>query len=332
LRQRIAIVIGLLVSVVFVFLAFRGLHPEAFLDSLASVNVPIVVFAMALYFVAVALISWRWQFLLKPVRMISIPQLMQLVSVCYMGNNVYPLRAGEVLRVFLLRQDYQVPIVRSSTVTVVERVFDGIVMLTFILVGIISNQVQNEQILRIAQLASPFFVLGLVVFFGFALFPEPAETLIQRVARILPERLQKIVLHLSHEVLSGLASLKSPVQLFGAVFASYASWMVEALVYWVVMSAFGFDLPYTVALLVVGTVNLAGLIPASPGQIGVYEFFVGLVLSLFAIEESQALAYAIVVHITIWLPVTVVGFVVLARRGLSVNQIRSDAKIVEPTA
>jgi glycosyltransferase 2 family protein len=252
--------------------------------------------------------------------------------VCYMGNNVYPLRAGEVLRVFLLRQDYQVPIVRSSTVTVVERVFDGIVMLTFILVGIISNQVQNEQILRIAQFASPFFVLGLVVFFGFALFPAPAEALIQRIAGILPERLQKIVLHLSHEVLSGLASLKSPVQLFGAVFASYMSWMVEALVYWVVMSAFGFDLPYTVALLVVGTVNLAGLIPASPGQIGVYEFFVGLVLSLFAIEESRALAYAIVVHITIWLPVTVVGFVVLARRGLSVNQIRSDAKIVEPTA
>ncbi len=44
--------------------------------------------------------------------------------------------------------------------------------------------------------------------------------------------------------------------------------------------------------LVVGVVNLAGLIPASPGQLGVYEFFASTVVIAVGIGEVQALAYA----------------------------------------
>ena len=77
-----------------------------------------------------------------------------------------------------------------------------------------------------------------------------------------------------------------------------------------------------VALLVVGTVNLAGLIPASPGQVGVYEFFASTVLMAAGIQQETALAYAIVVHIVIWLPVTIVGFLSLARMGLGVNAVQ----------
>lgn len=72
-------------------------------------------------------------------------------------------------------------------------------------------------------------------------------------------------------------------------------------------------------LLTVGVVNLAGLIPASPGQIGVFEFFVSLVLIAVAVPDTVAHAYALVVHVVIWLPVTLVGFFFLVRQGFGLG-------------
>ena len=328
-RQHIGILLGVIVSVIFLVLAFRGLRPEALFASLANVNALLVLLATVVYFCAVTLISWRWQFLLTPVRRIPLFRLIQLVCIGYMGNNIYPLRAGEALRIFLLKRDEGVPVFRSTTVTIVERIFDGIVMLTFILVGVTTTDIQSDVVQTVAQVTTPIFAFGLIVFFTFALFPKQALKFVERVTVILPMRLQTIVNHLAAEVLSGLAALQNIGQLLGAIFASYASWMVEALIYWLVMMAFGFDLPYTAALLVVGTVNLAGLIPASPGQIGVYEFFASSAMVGFGITQDRALSYAIVVHIVIWLPVTLVGFAFLVRRGLGWGALATSGTLKE---
>ena len=87
--------------------------------------------------------------------------------------------------------------------------------------------------------------------------------------------------------------------------------------YWIVSFAFNLHIPYTAALLVVGVVNLAGLIPASPGGFGVYEFFGVLALGAIGVDKTQATAFILVNHLVIWLPVTLVGFFILFRRGLN---------------
>jgi hypothetical protein len=46
------------------------------------------------------------------------------------------------------------------------------------------------------------------------------------------------------------------------------------------------------------------------------------VLTLAGITEDKALAYALVVHVVIWLPVTLAGFALLARMGLGFNAVR----------
>lgn len=330
-RQRLAIGFGILVSIVFLVLAFRGLRPEVFFDSLRDVHPLMVLGGALVYFGALALITWRWQFLLTPIKHITLPRLFQLVSIGYMGNNIYPLRAGEALRIVLLYRDEQVPVFRSTTITVVERIFDGIVMLTFILIGVRSNQLQNDLINGVISIALPLFVVGLIGFVGVALLPDVARRVRDVLLTPFPMVFKRLLVHISDEVLSALASLNSPTRLFQALFVSYASWMVEALVYWIVMAAFGFDLGYTAALLVVGTVNLAGLIPASPGQIGVYEYFASSVLMAFGIAQERALSYALVVHLTIWLPVTLAGFVFLVRRGMGWNDV-ARAQMVENEA
>jgi glycosyltransferase 2 family protein len=324
-KNRFIVLIGILISIVFLFFAFQGLQPEAFIGSLSDVNPLLLIVAAASYFFAVTVIAWRWQFLLRAVKFVPLLPLTQIVAVGYMGNNVYPLRAGEALRIFLLKRNHEMPVAGAATTVIVERVFDGIVMLSFILIGLLLVDVQSEQIQLVASVATPIFLIAVIIFFTLAAFPKLLNALVERIALFLPERIAKTVLSLSSEILTGLSGLRSPIFLAGAILTSYATWAIEAGVYWIVMWAFGLEFGYPVALLVVGTVNLAGLIPASPGQIGVYEFFASAVMTAVGVAQDTALAYAIVVHIVIWLPVTLVGFVFLMRYGLGWRDI-SKAK------
>jgi len=273
------------------------------------------------YFIGVTLISLRWQFLLRSIKPVSLRALIPLVTIGYMGNNVYPFRSGEILRVLLLQRNYQVPVTRAATTVVVERVFDGIVMLTFIVVSLLFVDIQAVEIKRVATVAAPIFLTAVVVFFVLAARPNVLRRLLHVLGHVLPGRIHKIMTRLADEVIGGLQALRSPADLAGAVVFSFASWMVEASVYWIVSFAFGLGVSYPVMLLTVGVVNLAGLIPASPGQIGVFEFFVSLVLIAVRVPDAEAHAYALVVHVVIWLPVTLVGFFFLARQGLGWGDI-----------
>lgn len=319
--QRLLVILGLLISVVFLWLAFRDLQPGAVIDELGRINLAWLAAGALVYFLAVLVITRRWGFLLAGVQRVRTLALFPLVCIGYMGNNVYPFRSGEALRVFLLRRDHGVPIVKGAVTVAVERVFDGIVMLSFILVALLFSGVVSEDVANVLSVAAPVVIAALLVFFVLAARPDWLKGMVEIVQTLLPERLGGLVRGASEDIIHGLEALRSPVQLLGAVFTSYLTWMIEAGVYWMVGQAFDLDMGYTLALLVVGTVNLAALLPTSPGQIGVFEFFASAVLVAAGIEEAVALSYAIVVHVTIWLPVTLVGFFFLVREGLNLRAV-----------
>jgi glycosyltransferase 2 family protein len=79
------------------------------------------------------------------------------VVIGYMGNNIYPFRAGEVLRAYVLRRREQVPMSGSLATVIVERVFDGLVMLMFVFAALPLAPLPSSEIHRWSFLpASPF--------------------------------------------------------------------------------------------------------------------------------------------------------------------------------
>ena len=270
--------------------------------------------------------------MLRATKFVPLAKLFRLVTITYMGNNVYPLRSGEVLRVVLLQREEQVPVASGGTVVVAERIFDGIVMLTFVIVALALLNVASTDLRQVALFTAPFFVAALAVFFILALKPNILRRLVALISRVLPGRFGDLTLRLGEGVIDGLKGLRTPADLAGTVIFSYGSWMLEASTYWIVAQAFSLPVSYTAMLLVVGVVNLAGLIPASPGQFGVYEYFVVLALSAIGIDKAQATAFALTVHLMIWLPVTLVGFYFLIRRGLGLGAVRHADQLEKEVA
>ena len=326
-KRRLGFLAGMIISAGFLFLAFRGLQPEQFWSSLSDINLPILAAATLVYFLAVAVIAWRWQILLHSVKHISLAALFQLVAIGYMGNNVYPLRAGDGLRIVLLRRKHQVALLSATTIIAVEHLFNGTTMIVFIFLGLAGIELEAPALDAILKLVMP--LVGLAVLAALVVTAKP--TLLRRIAqqasRILPRALAETALRLSEDILAGLEGLRSPRHFLGALLVSFLTWGLEAGVYWLILRAFALEFDYTVALLMVGAVNLAGIIPASPGQVGVYEFFIITILTALGVDTAQATAYAVVTHLVIWLPVTVAGFIFLARQGMGWADIRRAGEL-----
>ncbi len=74
--------------------------------------------------------------MLRPLKPIPLPRLFPVVCIGYFGNNVYPLRAGEVIRSYILRQREGIPITSSLATVFIERIFDSLIMLLFIFLAL----------------------------------------------------------------------------------------------------------------------------------------------------------------------------------------------------
>lgn len=323
-RRQLFFVLSLLISAAFLFLAFRGLNPAAVWDSIRSAQFGWLLIGFMISFAVRIVITRRWKFLIDGIQPVPYSRLYELVNIGYMGNNIYPFRAGEVLRCVLLRQSHRVPLAQSGVSILVERAFDGIVMVTFVLVGLITLNIDSEILQRGAVITGIWFFAATLMFFFLALRPALFRRVAGWVAGRLPESIGKRISGLVEDIISGVVGLRSPRDLIGAVLTSYLAWMIEAGAYLAVAIAMNkAEVPvnYVLMLIAVGAVNLGQIIPSSPGGLGIFEFFASTVLIAFGAPEADALAYALLVHVIIWLPPTLHGFYALGRQGLKLSAV-----------
>jgi uncharacterized protein (TIRG00374 family) len=96
--------LGALISIVFIWLALRGLRLEEFWNSVRQANYIWLLPGIGVYFVGVWVRAWRWHYLLGPIKKIPTETMFPITAIGYMGNNIYPARAGEVLRAVILKR------------------------------------------------------------------------------------------------------------------------------------------------------------------------------------------------------------------------------------
>lgn len=330
--------LGVSISVVFLWLALRGMHFDEFWQALAGANYWWIIPGVLVYFVGVWVRAWRWHYLLGPVKKIPTSRMFPITTIGYMGNNIYPARAGEVLRAVILKRKEGVPVSASLATIIVERIFDGVVMLAFIFVNL-------GELSRLAGVELAFFgmrltiqgiaVWGSAAFFGAlgvfllaAMFPQVSLSIGQwLIDRLLPEKIRPKVSDLMHKFLDGLKSLRSPFNVLMVFFTSVLIWLFETAKYWFVMHAFNFEVSFFALMLMNGIVNLATTIPAGPGYVGTFDLPGIAVLKAYGVAHGIATGYTLVLHIALWVPVTVVGAWFLAREGIQWNDsLREEAR------
>lgn len=327
--------LGVLISAAFLWYALKDLKLDQFWQAVTHANYWWILPGVAVYFVAVWARAWRWHYLLKPIKEIPTGTMFPIVTIGYMGNNIYPARAGEVLRAVILKRRQGVPVSASLATIIVERIFDGVVMLAFVFVNLPelarvtggSGQVGDFNIQQLAILGTAAFIGALVVFLLAAMFPQvTAKVGLWLIEHLLPKRLHTQVVGLMNKFLDGLASLRSPLNILMVFVTSAVIWLLETGKYWFVMHAFNFEVSFFALMLMNGIVNLMTTLPGAPGYIGTFDGPGIAVLMAYGVDQATATGYTLVLHAALWLPITALGAYYMAREGIHwSDSLRSEA-------
>jgi uncharacterized protein (TIRG00374 family) len=270
--------------------------------------------------------------MLRPLKKIPTASMFPIVTIGYMGNNIYPARAGEVLRAVILKQREGVPVSASLATVVVERIFDGVVMLGFVFINLPelarlthnSGLIGTMDIRTLAVVGAAAFLGALGVFLLAAMFPHVTERLIDRLLPLLPQRARQKARDLALRFLSGLESLRSPADALMIFFTTLLIWLLETAKYWFVMHAFDFSISFFGLMLMNGIVNLATTLPSAPGYVGTFDAPGIAVLMAYGVPGEIAAGYTLVLHAALWLPITLLGAFYYLRQPLRWGQVKTE--------
>ncbi len=324
-RRHIAfLVIGLFVSLFFLWVAFRDLHlPEVWVG-LRRARYIWVLPGLAVYFIAVWFRCWRWHFLLRGSKRVPPNRLFPIVMIGYMGNDLLPARLGEVLRAYVLWRKEGIHIGTTLTTALVERLFDGLSLILFVLFGLLFVPL-SAFLNRLVVAASGAFSGALGVFLFLAARPD----LLRRLGRwgmekTVPHRFRQALWGFLEGIIIGLEGLRRARDIAILFTVTLWIWLLEVLKYWLVSFAFGLGLGYVPMMVMGGAVNLLTALPSLPGYIGTFEMGIRILEGLGA-PAALAASYVLVLHAILLVPVSLLGLLFLWLEGVRWAEVSAVA-------
>jgi len=328
MRKRWQLWLGVAISAVFLYLTLRELNLKEMWNYIQHARYWWLAPGVVIYFFAVWARTWRWHYMLRAIKPIPLRRLFPVVCIGYMGNNIYPARIGELLRAYVLKRREGVSISASMAPIIVERIFDGVIMLLFVFVGLpLAPSIPGDW-RRFVIVFSLLFFGALAVFFVIAASPKRSRAVYTwGINRLLPARLREPVHGFADRFMEGLYFLRSGRDVAMVFFTSLVVWLAETGKYWFVMHAFDFEVSFFVLMLMNGVVNLFTTIPSAPGYLGTFDAPGISILKAFNVPENIAGAYTLVLHAALWLPITLLGAYYMWRESISWSDMDEASRI-----
>jgi glycosyltransferase 2 family protein len=263
----------------------------------------------------------RWRLLLEPLGRISYLRATQAVYAGLFVNEILPFHLGEVARAYPVSRWLRVPFVAVIPSMALERLFDGLwiaagIGITAVFVPLPRDLLQAGDIFGLA-------VLALTALLLFLLFRKRREP---RAGEPDLDRRRGPVRWFAgnfRALESGLRSIGLSRLSLAAFFLSFLLLLLQALSFWLIMKAAGLGLSFLVGTAVFLVVRFGTVLPGAPGNLGLYQVFCVLGLTLFGVEKSVAAGFSVVVFILLSVPLWVLGSFALGRTGMTFASIKS---------
>jgi glycosyltransferase 2 family protein len=305
-RSRVLIALGgLVVSGVFLWLAIRDADPDEVRDALSGANVWLVLLASTVFMAGYLLQSTRWR-KIAAAPQVPLRRFYEMVLGGLACNNVLPVRIGEVVRAGWLSREAPMSGGRALGSVALDRVCDVVALAIFLVIGI--QAVPTPVWLRNMIIGAAVLVVFIVAALVFARLYTRSRGRDRRERG----RVRKIVRDTIDFLGEPVGRRRAAVWLA----LSIAAWSVGAVGVYFVARSVGVDLEPLQAVFLASALALGVAIPSSPGYIGTYQLIAVEALGLLDVDESQALAFSILMHASWFVPTTLVGGAIIIWRAL----------------
>jgi uncharacterized protein (TIRG00374 family) len=260
--------------------------------------------------------AWRWNTLLSPIVRLRLWRTVQAIYIGLFANEVLPLRAGELIRCYLLAHWNDLRLSLGFASAAVERLIDGVwILIAFLITASLVKGIPEDLVILVQ-------VLGLLVLTG-------AGTLLWIIVRkqqahavVRESRWSSTLRH----VVEGL-HLMGNLRTLGRTSAiSLLYLLLQFLTVYALMKAYGLDLSFWAAAGVLTIVRLATVVPNAPGNVGLVNAACVMALKLFDVEKNDATTFSIILFGALTLPLLIGGAIATALTGSNIGELRNRAR------
>jgi uncharacterized membrane protein YbhN (UPF0104 family) len=125
-------------------------------------------------------------------------------------------------------------------------------------------------------------------------------------------------------MLTGSHSIITSGRFWPAAAISFVVLGFQSLAFCLMMPAYGLNLPLWVGVVVFFIVHLGTAVPNAPANVGSYQFFAALGLTLFGVDKATAAGFSIVAFLALTIPLWIIGSLALTACGMNLKRVRLE--------
>jgi len=278
--------------------------------------------SVAMAFLMIILKAIRWRTIVEKTKKLSLVRAISLFSAGQVLNISMPALTGQVGRLLLFSRRENLSKTYVFSTIVLEVLFDSITMLIFIFLlstasFVFPKEYRSISIIIGIATALLFLILYLILHYKVRIEAAGRKVLRGRWPGVYV-KLKKF----SNSFTKGLALLRSSQYFLKTFFLSLGAWAAHALVIYFLFKSSGFELPIISAVVVMVINTIALMVPITPGNAGTFELAVVAALLAYKITKSDAVLFAIALHIIDIIPIFVMGLFFFRTERVSIKEIK----------
>lgn len=291
-RPRWYLPFALILSLIFLYLALRGVSWKDFLSTLLACRIELLLPAIAITLVNYFARSQRWGILLLGKQRVNAATLFWACGAGYLGNNFLPFRSGEVIRSIALGQNTGISKVYVFATAVTERIIDAIFL---ILLGLLLVPTIGKAPSWLSAAMRGLGIISFVAIVFLLLAPRLEKFIISIFNRLpFPTKWRPSLIHMLEQFLQGAASFQNLGRAALFLLFTVVIWLLDGVGMMFTSRAFLMPFQLNQSLLLLVGLGLSSAIPSAPGYIGVYQFVTVTILAIYGYPQGQALAFILV--------------------------------------
>lgn len=262
---------GFIISLLLLVMTAKKINWQLVHDAFTSATwLPWLPLAVVTYLIGMLLRGLRLKQLVSTEASLTVSTASNIIAVGYATNNILPARLGEFARAGMLAERTGLPYALSLTVTFLERLLDGLTILSLFVLAIFVTPT-DQWLKPAAMVAGLLFGCAIPSVLMLAFAPQLSLSLASQFSIPLGRKWHNRALALVTQVTRGLSCLRDAPTALSVLATSFLIWIIEGLMFALVMPCFNLPINLVKAIAVMAFTNLGILVPSSPGYIGTYH-------------------------------------------------------------
>jgi glycosyltransferase 2 family protein len=258
--------------------------------------------------------GFRWQILLRPIMRVPFMQSVIAIYVGLFTNEVFPLRAGELVRCFLLAKSTEIPISVTFASALIERIFDGIWLMACFLITLHMGKLPGVLVKGGYFLGALIVVLGVVL--AYAMYAKQ-QSLDAMFGIAWPKWF--------HTLIEDLHLIGHSRYLYYAFGISGLYLLAQILPIYCLVQANLLPVPWMASFTMMVLLRLSSVVPQAPGNLGAFQWVAARTLMMFGLGTALAKRFSLILWAVVTLPLIVIGFFAITMEGLNLSHLHKEA-------